>query len=722
MRDPIAWDLETYPIGPGAVAPKPVCVSFADAEMRGVYSTSDADFEDLLVYVLTERLSVLHNGAFDMACLLAHYPHLSELIFEAHTADDVTDTMIREKLLALGKTGDLKFFNTPDGSQAPRKWNLAELENYHLGIDRSEAKDDEDAWRSHYNQLDGMPASEYPPDAYEYAQDDAVNTFEVYLAQGGVRDIHPEYMTARAALSLHLQTCWGVAIDEELVTKKTEEIGKLFAEWNFPKMIAAGVLRPAEQPRPHKNRKRLIEEVIGKTYDEVADWESYRDMLTRVQVPFTQLKPASINIKTLKSIVEGVCAQHGLGVPRTDTEAVRFDKEAQKELGHLHPVLEEYCERQEVANLVNTELPRIAHPVVHPRYDVLKATGRTSSHGSKKGVPIGQKGNLYPAVNIQQIDPRIRGCYVARPGWVLCSCDYDFIELVSIAQKCLDLFGSSVLADKINAGCDPHAYLGAQLCYHLHAPFQESVNEAGLGGTQDDTYKAFLEFKKLDKVTYKLYRTFSKPTAFGYAGGLGAETFVTYAKVTYGVDLVKITGSLEEAISMAKQLKQLWLQTFPEMEAYFQWVSKECVDTNWSTGDDRRYQYVSPNGMVRRNATYCAATNGAGLQTPTAEGIKLALWMVARACYDPSKQSPLLGCHPVAMIHDEIITEIPQDAHMHERAHEIARLMRRGMKRVMKDVRVGVAPTLMLRWNKAAETVHDSDGRLAIWTPKEEVA
>ena len=89
------------------------------------------------------------------------------------------------------------------------------------------------------------------------------------------------------------------------------------------------------------------------------------------------------------------------------------------------------------AKLVTTELPRMRAGRVHPRYRILVETGRTSSHGNKKT----DKNPAYPAVNIQQIDPRVRPAYVPSPGHVLCAIDYSFIELVSAAQKCIDLFG-----------------------------------------------------------------------------------------------------------------------------------------------------------------------------------------------------------------------------------------------------------------------------------------
>lgn len=704
----IAFDLETHPIGPTAIAPKPVCLTIADDTMEMIVASCEHDFVDLLESLLEGNL-VGHNVAFDMGCLLVHYPQLTEAIFKAYAENRVTDTMIREKLIVLATSGDLEFISAPDGSQVKRRYDLASLERQYLGIDRSlEKEGGDDIWRLNYDSLDGVPADQYPPEAREYALADARNTYALWAAQG--TEAHTEFFQARAAFALFLHTIRGFAIDQERVQVLLAEMQDRFKDSNFPSMLNAGVLRPEEPPRPHARQVGKAMELTGGS----TDWAAHYDKLVEAGIKFVAAKPSSIDTTQLKAIVKEVCLKNGIEVPMTAAENISFNDEAQQALAGLHPVLDEYRQRQEVAKLVSTELPRINAPQVHPRYDVLKETGRTSSFGSAKG-----KTDLYPAVNIQQIDPRVRPCYVARQGWVLCSVDYDYLELVSIAQKCHDLFGHSVLGEKINSGTDPHAYLGAALAFFYDADFRGACEEAGID-TQDEVYRAFLKLKDIDKDRFKHYRTFAKPTGLGFPGGLGAETFVTYARVTYGVDLAKIAGSDEGAIEMAKQLKQLWLNTYPEMQAYFQWVSNDCVDREWSSPEDQRYTYISPLGMVRRNCSYTAATNGAAMQTPAAEGAKQALWDLARACYDPSLCSCLLGSHPIAFIHDQIICEMPLDDRTHERAMEMARLMRESMQRVMKRVNVGAVPMLMSRWDKRAETVYGSDGRLAVWTPEDE--
>lgn len=56
----------------------------------------------------------------------------------------------------------------------------------------------------------------------------------------------------------------------------------------------------------------------------------------------------------------------------------------------------------------------------------------------------------------------IRGIYIPPPGYAFFACDYNQIELASLSQHCLNKYGHSILAEKINAGVDCHRWLAAQ--------------------------------------------------------------------------------------------------------------------------------------------------------------------------------------------------------------------------------------------------------------------
>ena len=78
---------------------------------------------------------------------------------------------------------------------------------------------------------------------------------------------------------------------------------------------------------------------------------------------------------------------------------------------------------------------------VHPNYNVLVRTGRTSA--SKP--------------NLQQV-PReggVRECYVPTDEYLFLILDYSFIELVTLSAICLQRYGQSRMAEVIREGQDP---------------------------------------------------------------------------------------------------------------------------------------------------------------------------------------------------------------------------------------------------------------------------
>lgn len=415
---------------------------------------------------------------------------------------------------------------------------------------------------------------------------------------------------------------------------------------------------------------------------------------------------------------------------------------------HLSPMLEEYAHRQSLQKLVNTELPRMSHrdadgkpirdaAIVHPLFDVLKTTGRTSSYASD-GFPSFNCQNVHSGIkNKDGTKMDVRGCFIPRPGNLMASIDYSYMELCTLAQKCIDLFGASKLADIINAGLDPHAWLGSQLCFQLDADFKAMVNDgirdgdiAASSGVADDP--VFVMFSKMEHCgedtwegMFKHYRKMAKPTGLGYPGGLGPKTFIKYAKATFGVHV-----DLETATA----LRDAWRTALPEMPRYFEWINNACPDPRHKgrlvefkdakTGEKKTrevplFAYFSPMGLYRPACDYCAAANGAGLQTPSAEGAKLAVLTVARSCFDPAMDSILYGTViPLAFVHDEIIFEVVDDGRSGEYLSAAAELMVESFKQITPAINVKAVPVLMRRWDKDAKPVFDAQGKLIVWEPR----
>jgi hypothetical protein len=508
---------------------------------------------------------------------------------------------------------------------------------------------------------------------------DAIDTLVIYHKQAerirgesGPGSVATESFQTAVDFALRLMSCWGVKIDQEAVAEVSDMLARELAPEKLSKLIESGILIPAQPEMPYANG------AVNK------------DGTPKMK----KAQPEKTSKKLLQERVERVCKEHGLPVKLTDKGGISTDGEVLETLRGYDEVIQEYHHRQTLQKLVTTYLPVLEDvDTIHPEFDVLKETGRTSSYAGK----------LYPSCNIQQVDPRVRHCYIARPGHVLCSVDYQAIELASLAQKCYSLFGYSVHRDLINEGVDLHAYLGAQLAHRF-------ADRAIKGTSPRELYHSFVAMKGTDPDFYKHWRKFAKPVGLGYPGGMGAETFVTMARASYGIQVT---------VEQAQAMKEVWQATYPETVDYFRWVSQTLEDPANSTMEETRYAYVSPMGMYRAGATYCAAANGAALQTPTAEGAKSAVFELARACYDPSAHHILYGCRPVAFIHDELIVEIPEGDLMHDRAMAIAEVMVHSMARILPDVTVRAEPALMWRWDKRAEAVFGSDGRLQVWTPPE---
>lgn len=701
----VGFDTETHPFAMGLMSPPLVCMALSFKEgteyFTDVLSVKDDASENRLdTLVLNDGIKkVAHNTAFDLGVIAKHRPDLVPAIWAGLQAGIYECTIIREKLLHLSTHGDLEFFTLPDGVTHKLEYSLAALVRRYLGIDRKGEKDESDSWRRNYNVLETLPVTEWPADAVQYVADDAEQCLHIREIQEAERyEIwkrigHDPFETqdfqVACDFALQLIHAHGFLVDKEAKAAIEAMLVEELKPERMTHLLAAGILIPGEPPRQHKNNPAKM----------------------------TAAKKESISKTTLIAYIEAWAKGKGIELERTAVTEAQAAKgktigQVSTEIGFFeenrvgNPIFEEYYHRAKLQKLVTTELPRMNLPgtnvtadIVHPCFDVLKKTGRTSSYAS----------SLYPSFNCQNVDPRVRNCFIPRPGHLMFSIDYSGMELGTLAQKIFNLFGSSVHKDMINANIDNHTFLGSQLAYSLDANFRRACDEAGVKNSTE-IYGAFVRCSDKNQSEpvrkfFKHYRTFAKPTGLGYPGGLGPKTFIAYAKGTYGIEV---------DLTMATQLRDIWHSTYPEMRAYFRWISDCCQDPF----NDDKYAYTTPFGMYRAGCDFCAAANGAALQAFSAEGAKLSVFSVVRACYDPSLCSILYGkMKPMAFIHDEILGEVPEDC-AHELCMEASRLMVESFREVTPDVAVKAQPVLMVRWNKSAEPVFGADGRLKPWEPK----
>lgn len=743
------------------------------------------------------------NIAFDLSVLSWYYPKLLKDIFLWLRQGRIHDTMLREQLLNLTQFGGIDIVETDEISRRI-SYSLASLEFKYLGIDRSAEKQDEDAPRLNYREVKDLPVKEWPENFVKYAKEDAINTWKVFDAQEdaaeqcqktyGKDPFKTAALQTRKHFSLRLLEATGTLVDKDRVLAVQQEV---MDEYDSPRLreplLKTGILIDAQPemaqlgrkkhtpackangkpegcdcPRgkapqahvegcsrsecdcPAKMKKAQPEKYSTITlHDYVFDLAAANDLFSLKANPSTRklLKEKKMWDKVTDE--EGYFRREILGGDRTIAEGGKekisftLDEEWKATYASLDSTLAIWAERAHLAKMANTYIPQmfvkdaegeLVEPadIIHASYAPIKKTGRTSSYASKN----------YPSRNDQNVDPRIRACTIPREGNILISIDYSALELCTTAQKCYDLFGHSVLRDKINAGVDTHAFLGAQIAFAMDSKFGclcskrdvEGIYDTFIGLKGVDTATTGEQFESVyrtthpehkDEVTwdhfYKHYRTMAKPFGLGRPGGLGHKTLITVAKGTYGLVISK---------EIAKSILDVVHTTYPEIPEYLEWIKKHAVDPYYAADvvfdeDDKPskrvwYSYETPGGLYRPRCTFCQAANGNALQAPAAEGAAgYALPEVQEACWLAEEGDPLYGAMPLAFIHDEILGECPEDDKIGLRAREVEKIMVENMQRVTPDVTIRCESAAMRRWNKAAEGIWEGD-TLKVWEEENE--
>ena len=255
-------------------------------------------------------------------------------------------------------------------------------------------------------------------------------------------------------------------------------------------------------------------------------------------------------------------------LPKTEDGSISSKSEDLEPFKHIE-FIDNYLEFVELEKATSF-VKNIVSDRIHPRYNCIVNTGRTSC--SKP--------------NVQQL-PRIGGIremFIAKPGHTFLITDYSTLELCTLSQVLLNMYGNSVMADKINNGEDLHKY-----------------------------YAGILFGKSPEKVT-KEERQAAKAANFGFPGGLGTKTFIEFSR-GYGLELTE---------SEASRMKDVWFDAFPEMQDYLR---------------DSDGIIMTTTGRIRGNTTFCAEKN-TPFQGLAADGAKLALFYLQKAGFNI-----VLFCH-----------------------------------------------------------------------------
>lgn len=778
----VGFDSETPLIGvEHSPLPEPVCFSFAwreDGELRSwVLGQGDDDVPTVLFRLLSTpgaRIATA-KGAYDFAVLLKRYPRLAPAVYEIIADGRVDDTQIRAKLERIATVGRVSW-QDDDIEDKAKGYSLGALMLREYGVDRSADKEG-DVWRFRYVELRGLRADAYPEAAYRYAAQDACDTLLVWEAQEKRGPFATQGVNFAADLALQHASAHGLKIDEAEVERLEAIVAEELRPEKLAKVTAAGILRPGDPEAPYANGaqehvegcdhfgcdcnglrpKRKGGKVIGYARKHRKDCER-----PRCDCP-PKMKAAtdpSIDTRKLHEHVLAVCVREGLDVyladkgvevmgrekfwPQAWSEFAELRDENGKplyvstageflhELAAHDPVLYEYRHRKRLDKIRAflghlREAIDYGYPYVHPGYDILKETARTSSYGKRKGEELGSLKAPLPSVQIQNVPnpPKVtkpgleflddiepRGAFIPRPGMIFAGADYPSLELVTTAQVTLDLFGFSRHADIIRGGRNCHTYLGAQIAHKFAEASPEAekflrsraVRAAERKGDRvaiADEFAKRADGTKAERKFFKRYRTTAKPVGLGFPGMLGPR------KMAYSI----FPGyNLEATEADCRAFRELWLEAYPEMALYFEHVKRNLRQPDGS------YAYESWGGFARANCTINAAANGVAMQTPGVFGAKCALALLDREIKDPSRGSILYGRFALALfVHDEVFGETPDDETAPHVAGRVARVMEDGLRYVCPDIPCEVEEVLTDRWLKDAEPVFDETGQLGVW-------
>lgn len=680
----VVWDTETARFGPGHMAPPLACVAVRYAGGSHLFHHTEAEqFFDEVLYD-PEYIHVGHNIVYDFAVIAAKYPKYLPVIFEILREGRARDTMIRQKLLDIAQGKFRGYYDEPtkaEKKEGKTKGRWVRLDytlntTYHR---YTRKRLDKDTWQKRYGEFIDIPLSEWPEGAKAYPIGDVDATWDSFWGQERlngifikelkehmprIQDPDPladEASQLRALWWMQLMKNWGIRTDPFRVRKLHKQTELTYRKLERQLQNMHFCSRCADDKSQAKPVARMLT-------------NGYCDKHGKDPTPRSLVKPDGVrDTKLAKLRMIEVMGGEG-NCRRTKKDGISLDSDACA--ASEDPMLIEYAEITSFKTVLSKDIPALMkgrYMPIHSNFDSLIATGRTSS----------SKPNIQ---NIRRL-PGIRECFVPRKGKVFLDADYDGMELRTLAQVCIDLFGFSVLADVLNAGRDPHLMVAAEI---LSISYEEAERRANDKDPEVDDA-----------------RQTGKVANFGFPGGLGIEALIFFARKVYKVKLTELS---------AKRLKAQWMQTFPEMQKYFDYINKlsqeDPVDRLVLLEHHR-------SKRIRGNIRYTVACNSL-FQGLGADMAKHAGWLIAEACY-LDKDSPLYGCRIVNFIHDQFLLEC-DEAHAHDACMELKRLMIKASEKYLPDVPATVKKPLVARWwSKDAKQVFDKNKRLTPWEGQYEI-
>lgn len=666
------FDTETFLIAPGMLAPPLVCLTCCDIKgPASIYAADEARAPFEAALDDPGVLLVGQNIAFDLAVLCARWPDLLVKVFAAFDAGRVSDTQIREKLIAVANGGTERLAGKTTEKSPGRGYSLSAIVYRRLGINLIAQKSGDDIWRLRYGTLANVPVAQWPAGARQYALDDAVKTRDAWLAQAfdiegarhrlriaGVPDeqidpvpfMQDERARAAFAFALHLAGCWGLRTDPERVRAMTTKL---------------------------LTRLREVDDVLIS-----------RGLVTR------KGRKTSRNMKQIKALVTKAYASIGEKPPKTKGGDVSTARDTLRAVAAYDDVIEVLIERDELALVQSRYLEHLItgtqHPL-NPAWNVLVNSGRSSAADP----PVQQLPKWHDPIGL-------RRAFVARPGYVFIRADYPAAESQALAQICLWWFAESRLADVFKRGHDLHYTTAASLLkepYDAICYFDEGAGEWKPKGDTEDKVKRV-----------KLMRQLSKALIYGVPGGLGAVTFCAFAYKSYKI---KITPA------EFKQRKAELFAAYPELRLFH-----GIVNERRNAGGKRGFDLVQlVTNRLRGECEFCDGANSY-FQGLVADFALFAFYLIQQESYTGYSEawtrdehvdvkSPLYGSKGVLFMHDECVAEAPEQTAA-AAGDRLAFLMDYAARKFCPDLPFGCQPIMSRDFGGDHATRRSADGTLML--------
>ncbi len=635
LDNAVSLDLETTLIRPGLCSPPVVVCGLwgprYGAELHGTWEL-EAPVRALLD---SDRLVIGHNVSYDFLCLFEHYPALRERIVAAYEADRILDTGLAQRIIEIS-TGDLR------GRLALDRLCAA----YGLVCEKTEERTD-------FGRFWGQPASALPERHRRYALGDCEQTHRLFQRIWGRELVSRRDLAKFCRTDLWLKACsgYGLRTDPDRVAALETKAANCISGLTEMALELGYMRREGRRPEPVRTMANI----------RIAVCDAYGLEYRREGNRIIPLSPED--------------APPGL---ITDAGQVSTSKLVLRESGS--PQLEQLGDLGEWLAVWNKDLALFRQGTqlpFHTRFGFANTTRTTSS-----------------SPNIQNFRKKagIRECIVPRGG-AFVDTDFTGVELSALAQICINLHGDRRMADRINAGVDMHAEVGAEL---LRLPYDEVVRRR----------KAYKSGDHSDEARQANFsRDCGKYGNFGCMGYMtNPATFASYVRlgsISAETGLPMINLSVPEA----QRVIDAWYSSQHAQVRYL----RGYVD-GLRQGSHRGALYSVPipgTDIVRRGATRTAAAN-----TPF-QG--LAMQVAAEAGWTLFVEQLLHGRpgRVCVFAHDAFLSDCRPD-----QADEVAALHESAMlgaaAKLMPDIRQKTDSVAMSCWAKDAERVV-VDGKLQVY-------